>query len=76
MLDVLRHKKPLDQALPHSVDALLSHQLLSQWYDDANPEDRQIKRTGLILDQIAEEWRSMGWSMTQVSGLAQTQGGL
>ena len=71
MLDVLRHKKPLDQALPHSVDALLSHQLLSQWYDDANPEDRQIKRTGLILDQIAEEWRSMGWSMTQVSGLAQ-----
>ena len=72
VLDVLRRKKPLDQALPHSVEALLSSQLLSQWYDDTDPEDRQIRRTGLILDQIAEEWRSMGWSMTQISGLAQT----
>ena len=27
---------------------------------------------GLILNQMAEEWRSMDWSMTQVSGLAQT----
>ena len=72
VLDVLRHKKSLDQALPHPVEALLSSQLLSQWYDDTDPEDRQIRRTGLILDQVAEEWRSMGWSMTQISGLAQT----
>ena len=25
-----------------------------------------------ILTQLAEEWRPMGWTMTQVSGLAQT----
>ena len=72
VLDVLRCKKPLDQALPHSVEALLSSQLLDQWYDDANPEDRQPRRTGLLLAQVAEGWRSMGWSTTQVSGLAQT----
>ena len=72
VLDVLRRKKRLDQALPHSVEALLSSQLLSQWYDDTNPEDRQVRRTGLILDQVAEEWCSMGWSMMQVSGLVQT----
>ena len=72
VLDVLRRKKPLDQALPHSAEALLSSQLLDQWYNDTNPEYRQLKRTGLLLDQVAEEWRSMGWSMTQISRFAQT----
>ena len=57
VVDVLQNKKPLGQALPHSLVALLSQPLL---------------RTVLILTQLTEEWRSMGWTMTQVSGLAQT----
>ena len=54
------------------MDALLSQLMLSQWYDEADSEDRQIKRTSLILTQLANEWQSMGWTLTQVSGLAQT----
>ena len=72
LIDVLRRKKPLDQALPRSMDALLSQLMLSQWYDEADSEDRQIKRTSLILTQLANEWQSVGWTLTQVSGLAQT----
>ena len=71
VVGVLGKKKPVGQPLPQSVEALLSEHLLCQWYDDTDPEDGQVRRTGLIMHQLTEEWRSLGWSMTQISGLAQ-----
>ena len=69
---ILRAKRPLDQALPGSMVALLSQPLLGNWYNDADPAERQIKRTGLLWTRLKEVWQSMGWTMTQVSGLAQS----